>query len=132
MPVNCPVKKSSGVGSDGAGPLVEFPLTTLLLRIGPGRFCLPIAGGGYLRLVPAVLIRRGIAAINSRENQPAVLYIHPWEIDPGQPRIKAGLKSTFRHYLNLERTEKKLDHLFTSVSFAPMREVLTAQGFTSV
>jgi polysaccharide deacetylase family protein (PEP-CTERM system associated) len=110
----------------GAGSLVEFPLTTLPFRLGWKEMRLPIAGGGYLRLLPAELIRRGIAAINKREQKPAVLYFHPWEIDPDQPRIRAGMKSRFRHYLNLHSTEAKLSHLFARVKFAPMRDVLAS------
>jgi hypothetical protein len=103
-----------------AGPLVEFPLTTLPFRLGWKKVRLPIAGGGYLRLFPVSFISQGIAAINAREHQPAVLYFHPWELDPGQPRIKAGLKSRFRHYLNLGTTEGKLRKIFSDFSFAPM------------
>ncbi|RNC67218.1 MAG: DUF3473 domain-containing protein [Desulfuromonadales bacterium] len=111
------------------GSIREFPLTTLPFR-GMGReIRLPIAGGGYLRLLPAQLIRRGIGTINEKERQPAVLYLHPWEIDPDQPRISAGLKSRFRHYLNLHRTEAKLRHLLGTIPFAPMGEVL--QGMSS-
>jgi len=113
----------------GAGPLVEFPLTTLPFQLGWKEMRLPIAGGGYLRLLPACIIRRGITGINQKEQQPAVLYFHPWEIDPGQPRIQAGIKSRFRHYLNLDKTEKKLIHLFDSVKFAPMKVVLSGRGF---
>jgi polysaccharide deacetylase family protein (PEP-CTERM system associated) len=111
-----------------AGSLVEFPLTTLPLRFGWKTMSLPIAGGGYLRLFPVGIIRQGIAVINKHDRQPAVLYFHPWEIDPDQPRIKAGLKSRFRHYLNLPRTEAKLSHLFNSLKFTTMREVLASVG----
>lgn len=112
----------------GAGSLMEFPLTTLPLKLGWKDVRLPIAGGGYLRLLPSELIRRGINKINQQEKQPAVLYFHPWEIDPEQPRIKAGLKSRFRHYINLDKTEGKLSHLFKKVRFAPMGEVLEGCG----
>lgn len=112
-----------------AGALVEFPLTTLPFQLGWKKMRLPIAGGGYLRLLPVGIIRRGIAAINQRERQPAVLYFHPWEIDPDQPRIKAGVKSKFRHYLNLHSTERKLNKLFTRIQFAPMKEVLSGLGY---
>ncbi len=109
------------------GSLREFPLTTLNIR-GAGReLRLPIAGGGYLRLLPAALVRRGIEYVNRNERQPAVLYFHPWEIDPDQPRISAGLRSRFRHYLNLHRTEGKLRHLLGSLRFAPMGKVLEEQ-----
>jgi len=107
-----------------AGPLREFPLTTLPLQNGRKKIRLPIAGGGYLRLLPIEIIRKGIENVNSKEKQPAVVYFHPWEIDPGQPRIKAGLKSTFRHYLNLHRTEGKLMHLFQRLQFGTMQQVL--------
>jgi polysaccharide deacetylase family protein (PEP-CTERM system associated) len=113
----------------GAGPLLEVPLTTMPLRLGSKEMRLPIAGGGYLRLLPVVIIRKGIESINDRENQPTVLYFHPWEIDPDQPRIKAGMKSTFRHYVNLHKTERKLRHLFANLRFAPMAEVLSEIGY---
>lgn len=111
-----------------AGNLREFPLTTLNIR-GAGReLRLPIAGGGYLRLLPAALVRRGIEYVNRNEGQPAVLYFHPWEVDPDQPRIPAGFRSRFRHYLNLHRTEEKLKHLLGSLRFAPMGTVLEGQA----
>lgn len=106
------------------GSLVEFPLTTLPFQLAWKKMRLPIAGGGYLRLLPVGIIRRGIEKINQIEKQPAVLYFHPWEIDPEQPRIKSGMKSRFRHYLNLDKTEGKLKHLFDRFRFAPMRDVL--------
>jgi polysaccharide deacetylase family protein (PEP-CTERM system associated) len=114
-----------------AGPLVEFPLTTLPLQLGWKKFCLPIAGGGYLRLFPVEFIRWGIEKINQQEQQPAVLYFHPWEIDPDQPRIKAGLKSRFRHYLNLDKTEGKLKHLFSRLSFGTMTDVINRSSSDS-
>lgn len=106
------------------GSIREFPLTTYPARLGAKEYRLPIAGGGYLRLLPAELLRRGINSINVQEGQPAVLYFHPWEIDPEQPRIKAGLKSCFRHYLNLNKTEAKLRYLFKNIKFSTMADVL--------
>ncbi|QEM68670.1 DUF3473 domain-containing protein [Geobacter sp. FeAm09] len=111
-----------------AGRLAEFPLTTYPVRCGSMEYRLPIAGGGYLRLLPAELVRRGIARINDQEHQPAVLYFHPWEIDPGQPRIKAGLKSRFRHYLNLHRTEGKLRHLLGKLQFGTMTAAIAGSS----
>lgn len=110
-----------------SGTIREFPLTTLPLYIGSKEYRLPIAGGGYLRLLPTELIRWGITRINRAENQPAVLYFHPWEIDPDQPRIKAGIKSRFRHYLNLDKTEGKLRHLMKNIAFTSMDNVLKLQ-----
>jgi polysaccharide deacetylase family protein (PEP-CTERM system associated) len=106
-----------------AGALLEFPLTTLPLQIGWKKLRLPIAGGGYLRLLPVETIRKGISSVNATERQPAVIYFHPWEIDPHQPRIKAGFKSTFRHYLNLHRTQEKLIYLFERLQFGTMLNV---------
>lgn len=107
-----------------AGAIMEFPLTTYPVRWGNKELRLPIAGGGYLRLFPARLLQRGIERINRQEKQPAVLYFHPWEIDPEQPRIRAGLKSRFRHYLNLNKTEEKLRCLLGELELAPMIQML--------
>lgn len=108
-----------------SGTIREFPLTTLPLCFGTKEYRLPIAGGGYLRLLPAELIKRGIQKINQQEQQPAVLYFHPWELDPEQPRIKASMKSKFRHYLNLHKTENKLRHLMKNLTFGTMTQTLT-------
>lgn len=108
----------------GSERIIEFPLTTYPLRLGKREYRLPIAGGGYLRLFPASLLHWGIDRINRRERQPAVLYFHPWELDPGQPRIRAGARSRFRHYLNLDKTENKLRFLFGRVAFGTMAQVL--------
>lgn len=104
-----------------AGPIREFPITTL--GLAGERLRLPVGGGGYLRLFPVGLIRRAFDRINRRERQPAVLYFHPWELDPGQPRIRAGWKSRFRHYVNLEKTLDKVTYLVRSLPFAPMKDV---------
>jgi polysaccharide deacetylase family protein (PEP-CTERM system associated) len=99
--------------------LWEFPVSTVQLV---GRNW-PVAGGGYFRLFPLSLTRKAIQHIN-REGYPAVIYLHPWEFDPEQPRIKqAGLVSKFRHYLNLKKTEERLAVLLQEFSFGPMRSV---------
>jgi len=107
-----------------AGTIQEFPLTTLPIRLPGKEYRLPIAGGGYLRLLPDRLISMGIKRINLIDKKPCVLYLHPWEVDPQQPRIKAGMKSTFRHYVNLSRTENKLLNILSKIKFAPMNNVL--------
>ena len=100
--------------------LVEFPLSTA--RIFGLR--LPVAGGGYFRLYPYRLTKAGLERINDRENKPFIFYLHPWEIDQEQPRIKASLLSRFRHYNNLGRCESRLQKLMTDFSFTTARRVL--------
>lgn len=107
------------------GEIVEFPMTTYPVRFAGMEYRLPIAGGGYLRLFPSELSCRCMEAINREENKPIVLYFHPWEIDPLQPRISAGFKSRFRHYLNLRSTERKLRQLISRIKFAPMNDVIS-------
>ncbi|MFN8444479.1 MAG: XrtA system polysaccharide deacetylase [Caldilineaceae bacterium] len=96
----------------------EFPVSTVVI----GKRNLPVAGGGYFRLYPLWLTRKAIKSIN-REGQPAVIYLHPWEFDPEQPRMnKAPLLSRFRHYVNLQRTEQRLEKLLQEFEFAPMNQ----------
>jgi len=90
-----------------AGSLFEFPPS--VYRIG--KFNLPIAGGGYFRLYPIRFSLHCLQSINRRYHQPFMFYIHPWELDPDQPRQPAGWKSRFRHYQNLNTTERKLHRL---------------------
>jgi polysaccharide deacetylase family protein (PEP-CTERM system associated) len=104
-----------------AGEILEAPGSTVRL----GRLNLPVAGGGYFRILPYWWTRWGIARLNAQEQRPAIFYIHPWEIDPGQPRIAAGRVSRFRHYCNLARAEERLRRLLADFRFAPMRDVLT-------
>jgi len=88
--------------------LLEIPPTTVPLA---GRNW-PAAGGGYFRLLPYAASRWLIGRVNRLERRPAMFYFHPWEIDPEQPRVSgAPLKSRFRHYVNLNRMEDKLDRL---------------------
>jgi polysaccharide deacetylase family protein (PEP-CTERM system associated) len=101
------------------GSIVEFPLSTVSI-LG---YRLPIAGGGYFRLYPYQVTRSALAHINLREGRPFIFYLHPWEIDPAQPRIKAGLLSQFRHYTNLHRCEERLRQLLKDFQFAPARDV---------
>jgi len=103
-----------------AGSLLEAPASTTI--VGP--LNLPIAGGGYFRILPYWWTRWGVNRVNSLERQPAIFYLHPWEIDPDQPRLKAGLLSRFRHYRNLHKTEERLRQLLADFQFAPMIQVL--------
>jgi polysaccharide deacetylase family protein (PEP-CTERM system associated) len=99
----------------------EFPPSTLRL-LGNN---IPVAGGGYLRLFPYRLTAWAIDHLNKAEKQPAMVYLHPWEIDPDQPRIAAPWLSRFRHYNNLDSTETKCQKLLNDFSWAPMEEVLS-------
>lgn len=99
--------------------LWEVPLSTVRL-LGMN---LPMGGGGYFRLYPYAVTRWGLRRLN-QEAQPAVFYIHPWEVDPEQPRVPASPLSRFRHYVNLHRTEGRLRQLLQEFSFAPVREIL--------
>ena len=104
--------------------IVEFPITVLQC----GRLRIPIAGGGYFRLFPYRFSKWALESVN-RDGQEFVFYIHPWEVDPDQPRMReAGLTSRFRHYLNLNRCESRLDRLLTDFSFGTMRENLVRLG----
>ena len=97
----------------GGLSLIEVPGSTA--RVGP--LNLPVAGGGYFRLLPYWWTRWGIARINETEQRPAVFYLHPWEIDPDQPRMQLGRLSRFRHYRHLDQTEGRLRQLLTDFKF---------------
>jgi polysaccharide deacetylase family protein (PEP-CTERM system associated) len=101
--------------------ILEAPISTLKIW----KTNLPIAGGGYFRLYPYALTRWGMGRINRKEGAPVIFYLHPWEFDPDQPRmVGAGLKSRFRHYLNLEKTEKRFRKLLRDFRFQPLRAVV--------
>jgi polysaccharide deacetylase family protein (PEP-CTERM system associated) len=105
-----------------AGSLVEAPASTVRC----GRVNLPVAGGGYFRILPYAWTRWGIRRINRREGRPAIFYLHPWEIDPWQPRLRAGWVSRFRHYRNLTKTEPRLRRLLRDFRFSTVQRVLEA------
>ena len=88
--------------------LTEIPIST----VRAGSRNIPIGGGGYFRLLPYAASRWAIERFHREERRPAIFYMHPWEIDPGQPRV-AGVdaKSRFRHYVSLHRTEGRLERL---------------------
>ncbi len=107
-----------------AGPLWEFPVSVVRL----GRINLPVSGGGYFRLYPLPLTLRFLANINRKQGRPFVFYVHPWELDPDQPRLQSGSRlSRTRHYVNLASTEKKLDLLLRKFRFGPLSEVIEAE-----
>jgi polysaccharide deacetylase family protein (PEP-CTERM system associated) len=113
-------KKFINVQSNVTCLFTEIPITTL--SVAGKNF--PIAGGGYFRLFPYPFTSWGLRQINRREKRPFVFYMHPWEIDPAQPRMKvASAKSRIRHYLNLHRTEERFKRLLADFHFAPINEL---------
>jgi polysaccharide deacetylase family protein (PEP-CTERM system associated) len=101
------------------GTLWELPGSTI--RVGGTN--LPIGGGGYFRLLPYMWTQRGIRRLNA-EGHPSIFYLHPWEIDPGQPRLHGSALSRFRHYRHLNRTEDRLRRLLAEFRFGRVRDVL--------
>ncbi|MGE0463573.1 MAG: XrtA system polysaccharide deacetylase [Vicinamibacterales bacterium] len=102
------------------GPLWELPGSTVR-RAGLN---LPMGGGGYFRLLPYGWTSRGIRTLNEEEKRPAIFYVHPWEIDPDQPRLPASALSRFRHYHNLDQTEARLRRLMKEFRFGTVAQVL--------
>jgi polysaccharide deacetylase family protein (PEP-CTERM system associated) len=101
-----------------AGEIREFPMPVYR---GLG-YPLPVGGGGYFRLYPYAVTRHGLRAINAA-GRPFAVYVHPWEFDPGQPRLAPGRMRAFRHYVNLCRTEGRLARLLRDFSFGTMGDV---------
>ncbi|MGQ0552049.1 MAG: XrtA system polysaccharide deacetylase [Planctomycetota bacterium] len=114
-----PVHLALGQAPDGAPRVLrEYPLLT---RPWLGRRW-PAAGGGYLRLLPFGLVD-GALRRSAREAQPGVVYLHPWELDPGQPRHTLGGLRTLRHYYGLERVQGRLERLLERHAFGPIGEI---------
>ena len=112
-------KTRSHVVLTEAGPLWEFPLSTATVA----GLRLPIAGGGYFRLFPYRLFRRMLKRVEAC-GQVLVMYLHPWELDPDQPRMHGPLLSRFRHYVNLQKTEGRLRQLLEDFRFAPICDAI--------
>jgi len=104
-----------------ARSIVEFPPSTIRLF----NMNCPISGGGYFRLLPYRIIKKTLSRINREEKQPFIFYLHPWEIDSKQPRITcAEIKSQFRHYINLNKTEKRFKRLLADFRFSSIRGII--------
>ena len=89
---------------------------------------LPCSGGGFFRLLPYALFRRGFEAATEGEDRPGIFYFHPWEVDPDQPRVpQCGWKSRVRHYTNLARMSARLDRLLGDFAWDRMDRVFAAQ-----
>jgi polysaccharide deacetylase family protein (PEP-CTERM system associated) len=103
--------------------LLEIPVTTAAVL----NRNLPAGGGGYFRLLPYAVSRALIRRVNEVDHRPAIFYFHPWEIDPSQPRVPGTrLKTRFRHYINLRRTEPRLRRLLRDFRWRRMDEVFLA------
>ena len=100
--------------------LVEIPITTLRIF----NCNLPSSGGGYFRLLPYVLSRWMLNRVNTDDLEPGIFYFHPWEIDSEQPRI-VGIshKTRFRHYVNIERMEGRLNQLLLDFKWGRMDQI---------
>ncbi len=104
--------------------MVEFPPATMAL----GPLVIPVGGGGYFRLYPYAVTKAALRWINRREKAPFSFYIHPWEIDPDQPRVEASRLSRFRHYVCLSRCEGRLRRLLRDFRFDTALSVLARAG----
>ncbi len=105
-----------------AGSIVEVPGST----VRAGGTNLPIAGGGYFRLLPYACTKWGMARVNAVDGVPVVFFIHPWEVDPDQPRLPVSRLARWRHYSNLDDTLKRLDQLVSDFAFDTVARVFEA------
>jgi polysaccharide deacetylase family protein (PEP-CTERM system associated) len=103
-----------------SGAILEVPVATVALA---DKDVLPIGGGAYLRLLPYRYFSAGLRRANQREQLPACMYFHPWEIDPDQEKLPLGLISRLRTYTGLSRMEKKLERLLDEFSFSSLSAV---------
>jgi polysaccharide deacetylase family protein (PEP-CTERM system associated) len=104
--------------------IAEFPMSA-------ARFFglqVPVSGGGYFRILPYWVTRAGLRQINEQGQRPFTFYLHPWEVDPGQPRVKVRAFSRFRHYTNLSRCEARLRRVLGDFAFGTMEEALQRRG----
>ncbi len=104
-----------------SGALIEIPASTARF----GRVNLPIAGGGYFRLLPYAWAKWGIRRVNRLERQPVIFYFHPWEVDPDQPRLPVGAATRIRHYSGLASTAGRLRRLVRDFPFDSVATVMS-------
>ena len=106
------------INLDGGNKIMEFPLSTV--RIFGQNF--PVGGGGYLRLFPYAYTRWSIKNLN-RQNKRAIVYFHPWEIDPHQPKQKVKISSRIRHYSNLSVMQDRVERLLNDFDFGSIKQI---------
>jgi polysaccharide deacetylase family protein (PEP-CTERM system associated) len=107
-----------------SGPIMEVPAATV--RLSEHRIA-PVGGGAYLRLFPYRYTAAGIRRINSAEQQPACLYVHPWELDPDQPRLAKGRIARARTYTGLASVAHKIGRLLNDFEFTTLSQVHPVQ-----
>lgn len=103
--------------------LMEFPIATLAI----GRHNLPVGGGAYLRILPYQYMYWGLSYLARANEWPAICYIHPWEVDPEQPRLQVGTRSRFRQYTGLRTTAGKLERLLKDFRFVSIKEAFSKE-----
>ena len=103
-----------------AGPLWEIPPSTCHW-IG---FKVAIADGRFFRLFPYSIFRRLLRGVES-QGHPLIMYLHPWELDPEQPRMRGSFLTQFHHYLNLDKVQHRLTQLLQDFSFGPIHHLIT-------
>ncbi len=103
-----------------SGSIVEVPVATVVLS---KRQVAPVGGGGYLRLLPYRYTAAGIRRVNEEEGKPVCIYVHPWELDPDQPRLASGMVSRARTYRGLEGMTQKLERLLKEFAFSTLGAV---------
>ncbi len=113
------------VNTESGNSIIEFPLSTIELL----KARIPISGGGYFRIFPYSFTKYALSKINSK-GKPFIFYLHPWEIDPGQPRIKTKLLGRFRHYYNIANCESRLSDLISRYKFSRIDEILQTLPLT--
>jgi polysaccharide deacetylase family protein (PEP-CTERM system associated) len=128
LPVRTPLYGMRGVPRFAhrvcEGHLLEIPLATV--EVGPVR--LPISGGVYTRLLPMFFITWAIRRLNEVEEQPGVLYLHPWELDPQPPSRGRNAITRWSHTVNKSKMEGRMRHLLARFSFGSIRDVFNLQG----
>lgn len=102
---------------DDNGKLWEFPLLTLKMW----GLKLPVAGGFYLRQCPVRMVKRAVKSMN-KQNAPAVIYVHTWELDSETPVLELGIYRSYITYANIEKTKEKLESLLTDFEFTSIRD----------
>lgn len=116
------------VQTAGGAELAEFPPSTVLLA---GQR-VPVAGGGYFRLWPYAFTRWAIRHLNTVEGMPAMVFLHPWEMDVRHPVVPLERLARLRHTLNIHRTENRLRRLLSEFAFAPVADILAGTGLLAL